>query len=169
MRQRLYFILPDSQTAKRIVELLLVARVPDKKIHLLSNDMNALQGLPVANVFQTTDLIHGLELGLILGGFTGIIAGIILSFIPGMILSSGALILIATFCGAIIGAWASGMIGSNLKNTRLKPYQQEIDQGQILLMVDVKHSRVDEIRELVHKHYSNTPIEGVEPSIPAFP
>ena len=46
---------------------------------------------------------------------------------------------------------------------------EAIKNGEILMMVDVAKSRVDEIDDLVKKHHPEAEIEGTEPTIPAFP
>jgi len=169
MSRRLYFLLPNPAVAKKVVNELLLARVNDKKIHLLAKDMNSLQGMPAANIFQTSDLIHGLELGLIVGGLTGIVIGALLSLSPDMFLSTGGLILVGALCGSIIGAWASAMMGSNLKNTRLRNFEKDIEKGEILLMIDVSKDRINEITNMIASHHPSVHAEGVDPNIPAFP
>ena len=53
--------------------------------------------------------------------------------------------------GAVLGAWVASLVGASVPNSRIKHYQAHIDRGAILLMVDVPPSRVEEIRELVHR------------------
>jgi hypothetical protein len=45
------------------------------------------------------------------------------------------------------------MIGISTPNNRLKRFEPAIAQGQILLMVDVPHSRVDDVAVLSADHY----------------
>ena len=47
--------------------------------------------------------------------------------------------------------------------------QDAIQKGELLMMVDVPKTRVDEIDALVKKHHPEAEIEGTEPTIPAFP
>jgi len=169
MSRRLYFMLPNPKIANSIVNELLLARISDKRIHLLAKDMHSLQGMPAANIFQSSDIIHGLELGLIIGGLTGALFGTALSLSPNIFLSSGGLILISTLSGSIMGAWASAMIGSNLKNTRLKSFEADIERGEILLMVDVNRREVNNVTGLILSQHPSAHSEGVDPNIPAFP
>ena len=78
-------------------------------------------------------------------------------------------LLMATLSGAGIGAWAGGMIGVSTDNTRIKQFKEAIEAGQLLLLVDVPKSRVDEIEKCVKQHLPQIEIEGTEPHIPAFP
>ena len=78
-------------------------------------------------------------------------------------------VLIGTAIGAVFGAWAASLVAMSVPNTRLKPFQKDIDAGKILLMVDVPTSRVEELRELVSRRHPEAMAHGIEPTIPAFP
>jgi hypothetical protein len=51
----------------------------------------------------------------------------------------------------------------------LTQFEQAIQEGHLLLLLDVPKRRVDEIDALVRRHYADVEIEGPEPTIPAFP
>ncbi len=168
MRRRLYFLLPNVSSARRLVDELLLARIDQNHIHVLGRDGTDLQGLPEATLLQKSDVVHGMEVGLIVGGATGIIAGVIMTLIPETQLTSGGLILACALAGALVGTWVSAMIGTDVRNSRLKAFEPAIDQGQILLMVDVAKERVEEVEDMVRaRHPAHA--EGSEPTIPAFP
>ena len=61
------------------------------------------------------------------------------------------------------------MIGVDVKNTQIKQFEDAVEKGEILFLVDVPKARVDEIEEMVKKHHPDADIEGTEPTIPAFP
>jgi len=71
--------------------------------------------------------------------------------------------------GGGFGAWAASMIGVSTPSGRLRRFEGAIEQGQILLMVDVPASRVKEIEELLGASHPEAKFEGEEPNIPAFP
>jgi len=54
-------------------------------------------------------------------------------------------------------------------NSRLKRYAADIEAGRVLLMVDVRQSRIEEIRELVHRRHPEASVGAMEPTMPAFP
>lgn len=170
MRRRLYFVLPDLATADTIQKELLLARIDEGHIHFLARDGINLGQLSVANLLQRSDLIHGLQIGLFAGGLTGLTAGLVIAFYPelGNAVGMGAALLLAVF-GAFVGAWVSGMIAVSLPNSRLKGFQQAIDAGRILLMVDVPYRRVAEIRTLIESHHPEARPGGEDTHIPAFP
>jgi hypothetical protein len=170
MRRRLYFVLPDLKSADTIQRELLLARIEAGHIHFLAREGINLGQLSVANLLQRSDLIHGLEIGLVAGGLTGLLTGLGIALYPefGSAVGMGAALLLAVF-GAIVGAWASGMIAISLPNSRLKGFQQAIDAGRILLMVDVPYRRVAEIRALIESHHPEVRGGGQDHHIPAFP
>jgi hypothetical protein len=63
----------------------------------------------------------------------------------------------------------SSMVGVGLPNSRIEQYQQAIEAGQLLLMVDVHRERVEEVEALVMRHHPEAELEGVDPNIPIFP
>jgi hypothetical protein len=170
--RRLYFLIPSIDSAKTIVDELLLARVEERHIHIAAADHHALleANLPEAGLLQESDFVPAVERGLAIGGATGILAGIAAVTIPGAALAlGGGAILGIGLAGAGVGAWMSGMIGVSAPSTRLKEFEAAIAEGNLLMMVDVPKSKVDAITELVKSHHPEAHIEGTEPVIPAFP
>jgi hypothetical protein len=170
MRRRLYFVLPDLESAETIEKELLLARIDDPHIHFLAKDGVNMGRLHLANLLQRSDLLHGIGTGLVAGGITGALAGVALSFFPrmGEMMGLGGILILAVVC-AMIGSWISGMIAVSIPNSRLRRFQPAIDRGEILLMVDVPVRRVKEIRELIVSHHPEAKASGQEAQIPAFP
>jgi hypothetical protein len=170
--RRLYFLIPNVDSAKTIVDELLLARVEERHIHIAAKDHHALTEahLPEANLLQESDFVPAVERGLAIGGATGALAGIAAVAIPGIGLAlGGGAILGIGLAGAGLGAWASGMIGISAPNTQLKEFESAIEAGEFLMMVDIPKTRVDEITDLVKKHHPEAEVEGTEPTMPAFP
>ncbi len=170
MRRRLYFLLPDLQSAETIEKELLLAKVDDPHLHFLAKDGVNLRRLHVANLLQRSDLLHGIGIGLVAGGITGALAGVALSFYPkmGESIGMGGILILAVVC-AMLGSWVSGMIAVSIPNSRLERFQPAIDRGEILLMVDVPMRRVKEIRELIISHHPEAKAKGQDAQVPAFP
>ena len=170
--KRLYFLVPTIDSAKTIVDELLLARVDERHLHIVAKDHAPLEKahLPEAGLFEESDFVPALERGLTVGGATGLLAGIAAVTFPpaGLILGGGA-ILATSLLGAGMGAWVSSMIGVSAPNTQLKRFERAIDEGQLLMMIDVPKARVEEITELVKSHHPEADVQGTEPTIPAFP
>lgn len=168
--RRLYFLLPDIQTARLVVDELLIKRIDDHHIHVVAKDGTPMADLPEANLLQKSDFIPAVERGLAVGGVTGVLAGIAaVTFPPAGLALGGGAILGTSLAGAGIGAWVSGMIGVDVPNTQIERFKQAIEDGEILAMVDVAKERVNEIEKLVHQHHPQAEMGGTEPHIPAFP
>ncbi len=168
--RRLYFLLPDVTTARAIVDELLLAHIPFEHIHVLARANTPLDELPEAGLAQKTDLVPALERGLAVGGTVGALAGLAaVVFPPAGVVAAGGAILFGALGGAGFGAWVSSMVGVSLPNSRLQRFEKAIEQGMILMMVDVPKDRVDEYEELIRSHHPEVDIEGTEPTIPAFP
>lgn len=170
MRRRLYFLLPDSVHTRQIVDELLLARVEERHIHVLAREGTPMDGLPGASLLQRSDILHGIEMGLAIGGATGVLAGLTAVAFPpaGMDLGGGTILTLAV-AGAAIGAWAAGMIGTDVPNSQLRKFRPAIEQGQVLLMVDVRPGEIERVSEMIHRHHPEASDHGTEPTIPAFP
>ena len=170
MRRRLYFVLPDIASARTMLNEMLLARIEVKHIHFLGQRGTLPADLPEANVLQKTDIVHGAQMGLVIGAVVGAAAGGLLVMYPpeGMTLKLIAVLAVA-LGGALFGAWASSMVASAVPNSRLKPFENAIESGRMLMMVDVPMRRTQEIRDLVVRRHPEAVSGGVEPTIPAFP
>ncbi len=170
--RRLYFLIPGIDSAKTIVDELLLARIEQRHIHIAAADHHALTeaNLPEASLLQESDFIPAVERGLAIGGATGILAGVAAVALPGVGLAlGGGAILGIGLAGAGMGAWLSSMIGISAPSSRLTEFEDAIKEGGLLMMVDVPKTRVDEITDLIKQHHPEAEIEGTEPVIPAFP
>ncbi|WP_018076795.1 hypothetical protein [Thiobacillus denitrificans] len=170
MRKRLYFMVPDTLSARQIRDELLLARIEDGHVHVLARDGVPLAGLHEASILQKTDFVHGAETGLAVGGGIGIVAGLVAVFFPpaGIDLQL-VTILLTALVGAAFGAWVASMVASSIPNSRLKAFESAIADGRILMMVDVPSARVEEIKKLIAAYHPEAMSSGVEPTIPAFP
>jgi hypothetical protein len=168
--RRIYFLLPDVDVARKIVDELLLARIAENNIHVIAKEGTAMADLPEASLAQKSDVVPAFERGIAVGGATGLLAGVAAVTFPpaGLVLGGGALLGIA-LAGTGFGALMSTMIGVSAPNSRHAQFEEAIKEGEILMLVDVPKARVDEIEELVKQHHPDADIEGTEPTIPAFP
>lgn len=168
--RRLYFLLPDVATARKVVDELLLAHVEWKHIHLLARDGVPLEDLPEAALAQRSDLIPALQRGMGAGAATGLLAGLIaMAFPPAGLTIAGGLLVATTVSGAGFGAFMSTMVGVGIPNSRLDRFREAIDGGQLLMMIDLPLARVEEIEALVKGHHPEADIEGTDPKVPVFP
>jgi hypothetical protein len=171
MRKRIYWLLPDLDSARRTMDDLLLARIDERHIHFVAREGADMSGLHAANVLQTSDVIRSAEAGLVIGGAAGAVLGSIIAVAYPMFgdKPQWGLIAVLALVGAPVGAWASSMIGVSTPSKRLQRFEVQIEQGQVLLMVDVPRSRVEEIEARLQALHPEAHLVGVEPNIPAFP
>jgi hypothetical protein len=170
MRRRLYFLLPDVESASRTADDLLLARIEDRHMHFLARRGTDLGELHEANYLLKTDLVHGAGIGLLLGALGGLILGaLIVAYPPQGTRPELVAVLIAAVIGAVLGAWMASMAAAAVPNSRLKAFHDEIARGKVLLMVDVPYGRVTQIRDVVLSRHPEAVPGGQETRYPAFP
>jgi len=170
MNRRLYFILPDTACARTVHNELLLAKIPENHMHVIAKKGIDLSELPEASLLQKSDVVHGTQNGFVIGGITGLVLGATAVLLPIASIELGGLTVLATaVAGSFIGAWSSSMIALDVPNSKLKPFEKDINDGHILLMAEVPVTEVDQINDLVKKHHPEVDTHGVEPTIPAFP
>jgi len=150
MRRRLYFVLPDVESARRTADDLLLARVEDRYMRFLASRGTSLDPLHEAGYLDKTDMVHGAAVGLALGAIIGALVGVmVVAYPPEGTSPQLVAVLIGMLIGAPLGAWMASMAGAAVPNSRLRQFQADIDAGRVLMMVDVPFRRVAEITELV--------------------
>ena len=170
MKRRLYFLLPDVESATRTANDLLLARVEDRHMHFLARRGTDLGELHEASYLIKTDLMRGAGIGL----FFGVLGGVVLGYLivnhppegthPGL-----AAALIAAIVGALLGVWMGSMAATAVPNSRLKQFGQDIDRGKVLMIVDVPYEKVDRIRDIVAARHPEVVATSQETRYPAFP
>ena len=150
MRRRLYFLLPDVESARRTADDLLLARIDDRHMRFLARRGTELDPLHEAGYLDKTDMVHGAAVGLALGAMIGALVGVMVVVYPPEGTNPQLVsILVGMLVGAPLGGWMASMAGAAVPNSRLRQFQADIDAGRVLMMVDVPFGRVDEVTELV--------------------
>jgi uncharacterized membrane protein YeaQ/YmgE (transglycosylase-associated protein family) len=166
----MYVTLPDTSSAKKLADDLLLARIEDRHMHFLARRGTDLGELHEASYLQKTDTVHGAFTGLVIGGIVGVAVGLLLVYFPpGGVSVQLVAVLIAAIVGAVLGVWIAGMLGLQVPNTQLKAFEQDLQEGKILLMLDLPASRYEEIRQVLARSHPEAVNRGNEPMVPAFP
>jgi hypothetical protein len=170
VRKRLYYMLPDVQSARQMLDEMLLLRIEERHVHFLARRGTLPDDLPEASVLQKTDIVHGAEMGLVIGGVAGTLGGALVVLVPPAGVSLQLVtILIAALVGALFGAWVSSMVGTQVPNSRLKAFHADIERGKVLMMIDVPFGQLAAINERVAQRHPEAVSGGIEPTIPAFP
>lgn len=171
MRRRIYWLLPDLDSARRTMDDLLLARIAEQHMHFVAREDVDLGNLHPANILQTSDVVRSAQLGLVVGGVGGAVLGVLAAIFFPIVgdQPQWGMVAVLAMLGGAFGAWSSSLIGVSTPSHRLKRFEPAIEQGQVLLMVDVPRSRVDEIESRLQALHPEAHLEGVDPNIPAFP
>ena len=169
--RRLYFLVPDIETTRNITDEVLLARIEERRMHVIAKRHTVLEGIPEATIVQMSDLVPALEWGLMCGGAVGLLSGLTAAtfFDMNIFQTGGLMVLFFVLGGAIFGAWLSGMVGISIPNRRIRQFQQAIETGSLLMLVDVPAGKMNNVKQAITKNYPGVAFGGMEPAMPAFP
>jgi len=166
----MYVTLPDLASARQLANDLLLARIEDRHMHFLARRGTDLGELHEASYLQKSDAVHGAATGLVIGGVVGVLVGLLLVYFPpGGASIQLVAVLIAAIVGAVLGVWIASMVGLQVPNSRLKGFEHDLEEGKILLMLDVPVGRYEEVRAIIARTHPEAADRGSEPTVPAFP
>ena len=172
MERRMYFVLPDLDTAKRVERDLLLARVDSSRMQFIGKRGADLGDLPEATHAQKSDIRHGIYVGMSSGALCGALLGGLLCLHPewlGIAVNPSAVFALGGV-GAVFGMLTSGfLIGSSTPNAHLLEFEQDFAAGRLVLILDLPKQRVEEIGALVKGHFPTLRDYRVDATIPAFP
>ncbi|WP_211197942.1 hypothetical protein [Permianibacter fluminis] len=163
--KRLYFLVPDVDTAARLVDELREIGTKDADIAMVGKDHHALETahLHEAGTFTNSDFGHAVARGVALGGGTGLLAGIAAVTFPpaGLVLGGGAILGMGAL-GAGFGAWASSLIGISVPERGVKRYEEAIDNGNLLMLVDVPRWQAESVCAVIRSHHPEVEISAYD-------
>jgi hypothetical protein len=140
------------------------AHIDPTQVHCVRSRGALSEGLPEASVLEKTDLVHGSMIGV----FVGAGMGLLLSILAALFKLEGFTfnwlhVTLSMVTGGLMGFWIASLVGSALPNSKLKEFQPELEQGKILMMVDVQDRQVREISNQSRKH-PEVVLRKLEPS-----
>jgi hypothetical protein len=163
--RRVYVLLPTEESCRLVVEELEASNIPESHLHVTAGLTHDLKDLPAASIWQRTELAHGIEWGIGLGGVAGLLGGLLgIAFPPAGIVLGGGALLVGAVAGAGFGALVTALIGSQEHSHKLDRFQRALAAGQILLMVDVHRKREEEVKATIRKHHPEAEIGSVSRS-----
>ena len=135
MKTRHVFITPDLDTAQAAMAAARNAGVGDHDLLLVARSDIELESVPDDRQEADTDMFPAAMRGIGYGGATGLLAGLVAFAIPplGITLAGAAAIGVV---GAMVGCWASALVGASLPDPIRRKFESEIQAGNILLVVD---------------------------------
>jgi hypothetical protein len=166
--QRLCILMPDVESAHRVVDDLRKRGVVDQNIYVVAKEGTPLGDLPEAGDIAQSDFYPQLERGLATGAVIGAIGGLIAMRVAGAVFG-GAAILLFGLIGAGLNGLLSAIAGSSFPNSRLREFESAIQSGKVLIMVDVTNDQKAPIEQELERSHPELEIECVEPAVPIIP
>ena len=135
--KRYIYAFDTAEAARDAIGVLRKRGVGEDKLSLVARSDIELEKVPARYLDARTDFVPALGRGAAFGGITGLVAGLIAMSIPPLgITLSGAALLAFLAGGAAVGAWSSSMIGSTVPDEVRRKFDDEIEAGHSLVVVD---------------------------------
>lgn len=168
--KRLCFVCSDVEMTRRVVAALRHGGVDGSSLMVVARRDVRLDELPPAGI-DKTDAVPGLARGLAAGGILGSLGGLAtLTFEELGFALGGAAIPMFGLLGVAVGGLAGLLAGASVPSSRLKRFQEAIENdGKILVMLDVERERGEELEKLVKHEVPDIEFAGFEPYAPIVP
>lgn len=165
MSTRLYFLVHDEEDTRQIVDDLRSAGIDDSDLHGVAHrETYPLEGIPEANFTDRTDFLPAARRGVALGGTTGFLAGLAAVALPapGLVLAGGAMVATLTAAGGALGTWGATLVGIGITHRDLKPFEEALEAGRVLMLADVPEGREEDIKKLIQRRDADIVIAAGE-------
>lgn len=137
MSHRYVFSTRDVSHAREALAALHMAGIGNQSISLVARSDIELERVPDSMKEADTDAVPAAVRGMGIGGGTGLLAGLAaVAIAPIGITIAGALALGAV--GALVGGWASSLMGAALPDPIRQQFDEEIARGRVLVLVDAE-------------------------------
>lgn len=159
MSRRLYFLLPDLEHTRTVVDELNVAHIDPAHLHVIAGNDADIGDLPPATVAQRGDAGNRLEHLL----WNGNLVLFFLAFAASVaILAAGKpLLALIPVCLMLLTFFAGQRFTVSVPNTHLSDLRDALRHQEVLLMVDVPAERVKEVEDIVHRRHPEAIVSGV--------
>lgn len=154
MKQRLKFLVPSLESCRAICAEVEGTGVSDATTRVIASQRYDISDFRQATLLQRSDLAWGIEWGLAIGGLAGLGGSLLAHYFPPAELHIGwGAMALTTAIGAGAGALISGMVAKEVPNHEFEAFQSQIDQGDILMLIDVPTRKVREVVAMILNHH----------------
>ncbi|SDL69458.1 hypothetical protein SAMN05192555_106115 [Franzmannia pantelleriensis] len=161
--QRLYFLTPNANITSDIADELSQMGLTKDDLHVVGRNWKPLEreGVPVATVRETTDVMNAPKRGVPVGAGLGAVLGVIIHLVlgPSLIIIVPAM---AVF-GGLFGLWTSTMVGISVKDVKVDKYKKALNRGALMMIADVPSDREETVKEMVRRHHPEVVIDQITP------
>ncbi|SFW68342.1 MULTISPECIES: hypothetical protein [Luteibacter] len=135
MKTRRVYSTPDIQSARTALGAARQAGIPDDDLSLVARHDIELDVIPEDRKDDHSDFMPAAVRGLAQGGATGLLAGLVALAIPPLGVTLAGAVAVGA-AGAAVGAWSGALMGSAVPDPVRRKFEDEIEGGRILLVVD---------------------------------
>lgn len=137
MKKRHVFATPSVPVAESVVQTARQRGIDEECIRLEARSDIEIKRIDDDRKNVSMDFIPAAWHGSLMGAVAGFFAGLIMMYIPFFGISWGGLAAL-TVVGALVGTWASALIGSTLPDEVRRTFHDEIEAGRILVVIDAE-------------------------------
>jgi hypothetical protein len=148
---RLYFLLPDADLARNIVNELSDNNVHPSHIHAHCRNASMLTRLPHATAWQRHDVLRKIEQ--ILWRADLLIFMVALAAFIATLITSAYLWTLLSVVVMAMAFFAGNRFASHVPNVHLDEFTDALAHNEVLLMIDVEQQQVARIEALVERHH----------------
>lgn len=135
MKTRRVYSTPDIESARAALSAARQAGIPDEDLSLVARHDIELDVIPEDRKEDHSDFMPAAVRGLAQGGATGLLAGLVALAIPPLGVTLAGAVAVGA-AGAAVGAWSGALMGSAVPDPVRRKFEDEIEAGRILLVVD---------------------------------
>lgn len=145
------YIAPDLETAEQAVTTMKGLGVEEDRISAAASEKTTLGDIPPLDYLEKNDAIPAIKRGVGLGAATGFLVGLTAAVVApaGIAIGGAGLVATSSLAGASFGTFVSAIVGSSVPHSQLDDFQTCINNGNVLLVVDLEESEADEIERLI--------------------
>jgi len=149
---RIYYLLNTLNEADSLSDMLHQNGIADWQFHVLAKDEDGLyqHHLHRANFLQKRDVVHSGERGALIGGAVGLYLSL---FVLPWSISSTALLASIMATMFTIGVLVGAVLGNSHENYKIARFHADLEQGRLLIMLDVRKFQYDEVMSLMQQKY----------------
>lgn len=160
MKRRLYFLLPDTEHAKSVVDELERYGIERHFMHTIAGEGGDLNGLPVASKNQKMDFAARIERFLWGGNLALFFTSLFALFV--VLLLGVEWYWLFLPVGLMLTSFMMGLeFATHVPNVHLADFRDAMRHCEILLMIDVPLWRIARVEKLVRKYHPEAVSGGV--------
>lgn len=137
MQKRHVFATDSLVAAQAVMQAAHLQGVDDRRICLEASSDLETRRIDDDSKNVSMDFIPAAFRGTVIGAAVGFLAGVAAMLIPFFGLSLGGVFVLAVL-GALVGTWASVLVGAALPDDVRRTFADEIETGKILVVIDAE-------------------------------